>query len=154
MEYVMEYYHIINLVRAATIGSSAGQMMMTTIRMQRSPLLLCKQTAQRHPRYPIIIQSFNRILFSTGPSSSSSSNAKRSASAHISSPSLPSPPPQQQHPSESQIFRHVLQYLWPKDDINTKLRVCGALSLLLGGKVMWMNMRLIAHLKIHISLIH
>jgi hypothetical protein len=46
-----------------------------------------------------------------------------------------SPTTSANEPSEMQIFRHVLKYLWPRDDLNTKLRVCGALSLLLGGKV-------------------
>jgi ATP-binding cassette subfamily B (MDR/TAP) protein 7 len=37
--------------------------------------------------------------------------------------------------SDFQIIRHMMRYVWPKDDVGVKIRVITALALLAGGKV-------------------
>ncbi|RMZ87539.1 hypothetical protein DV736_g5228, partial [Chaetothyriales sp. CBS 134916] len=43
---------------------------------------------------------------------------------------------QQQRKADWAILKEMLQYLWPKDDVGTKLRVATALGLLVGAKVL------------------
>ncbi|EER23395.1 Transporter ATM1, mitochondrial precursor, putative [Coccidioides posadasii C735 delta SOWgp] len=90
----------------------------------------------------------------SGEKVTTSSIAAQNASRHAATPENKAPKPentkpdlfgeatvtrQAQRKADWAIMREMTKYLWPKDDWGTKLRVGVALSLLIGGKILNVN---------------